>query len=688
MRTHLKNLTQTQRRVLGAVFCGFVSLLLTILFGSGLSLLTGDKTPVKIDLQQAFVHTEGTQVTEEGIEVAGSGAVAWHGIGRQSSTMYVQLGSSEEDDFPVTVSLYILQDGGSANTRVLADRVILNPAGEQSSAVMQLRSNGQLQSFELELISAGGSYQVQEMVLNRSGFSFNFLMFFALLATSLGVWAVLAFGLARYSYNPQNKKHNAALWLSAGVCILILVGLMFAVMPADAQQPPGRLLHPYPLEDLDTQPIYYQLFDALKHGQVALRTQPAAELAELPNPYDATQRQDIHYLWDTAYHEGQYYSYFGLAPMPLYFLVYALSGALPSMALACAVPAVLTVVALVAALKEFLRRFNIEANLLLFCAVIPAISFGGHLPLLLTSADIYTQPYLWAAAALLGAVAFGLRALRPAVKLRWLHALLAGLCVALVAFARPAQLLLCVALLAPPALFALQKRSIPRGEVAPAAVCFGLPLAAAAAGLLWYNAARFGSALDFGYAYQLTVGDMSLQTLRFEPVWLAEAMRLFLLQPLGTQQSFPFVYLPWSEVLYGNLFYNYFAFGLFNAPVYTSLLFTHGTLRKAEWAKKAVYIGTIAAGVIILWFDFCVSNGVYRYICDVSFAWGILAAAVLLQWLSGGAKRRKTLYTLGLLVCGVSAVVGLLLAFSNERNFILHNSTDLYILVANMFNFR
>lgn len=57
--------------------------------------------------------------------------------------------------------------------------------------------------------------------------------------------------------------------------------------------------------------------EAFVKGQVALLVEPSEELKSLSNPYDVTLRNEknINYLYDTAYYNGSYYNYFGVAPI-------------------------------------------------------------------------------------------------------------------------------------------------------------------------------------------------------------------------------------------------------------------------------------------------------------------------------------------------------------------------------------
>ena len=82
----------------------------------------------------------------------------------------------------------------------------------------------------------------------------------------------------------------------------------------------------YPLNKvISSYDPYIQQFDAFMKGQLHLDWQPDEKLLVLENPYDISARQDIDYLWDRAFYNGKYYSYFGITPIvtiiyPFYFI--------------------------------------------------------------------------------------------------------------------------------------------------------------------------------------------------------------------------------------------------------------------------------------------------------------------------------------------------------------------------------
>jgi hypothetical protein len=111
----------------------------------------------------------------------------------------------------------------------------------------------------------------------------------------------------------------------------------------------------------------------------------------------------------------------------------------------------------------------------------------------------------------------------------------AAIALTLTVWSRPTVALMCVAVfpLFIEFIFKIRKDTLKDGILTVAS--FALPLMAGAIAVMWYNNARFGSPLDFGANYQLTVSDVSLNTIDFKylfssffsyflcPMWQTEA---------------------------------------------------------------------------------------------------------------------------------------------------------------------
>lgn len=70
-------------------------------------------------------------------------------------------------------------------------------------------------------------------------------------------------------------------------------------------------------EDIDKTDSILMQTEAIANGQIKLIEEPSEELKNMENPYDNIKRDDqkVDYLYDVAYYNGNYYNYFGIAPI-------------------------------------------------------------------------------------------------------------------------------------------------------------------------------------------------------------------------------------------------------------------------------------------------------------------------------------------------------------------------------------
>lgn len=234
-------------------------------------------------------------------------------------------------------------------------------------------------------------------------------------------------------------------------------------------------------------------------------------LLAMENPYDAQARADlgVYYHWDHAFYDGHYYMYFGVVPVFLAFMPYrlltgqALTGYhVTQLFSAFFIAGIFALFHLLG--KRFFKKMPF-ALYLLVCSAVSYLSLWNAiatpalygmcivcaLALAVWSIYLFAKAVFFiedenraiacaAFAALLGALEFGCR---PTVGLSNLLVL--------------------------PLLFVfLKKRKITVKLLLKLALA-ALPYLIVAAGLMWYNYARFDNPFEFGQSYQLTVTDQS-----------------------------------------------------------------------------------------------------------------------------------------------------------------------------------
>ena len=257
---------------------------------------------------------------------------------------------------------------------------------------------------------------------------------------------------------------------------------------------------------------YERLAESFLSGHLYLDYGPIdPKLLELENPYDPVLRQSlgVDYRWDHAFYNGHYYMYFGVVPVLLVFLPFR---AITGMNLTSYHATQLFVAGFFLGIfllfqmlaRLFFKSLSFAAWLMLCitfcfislwnCIACPALyntAVSSALCMMIWALYFYFKA-VWDTedpvkalrlsffGAVFGALAFGCR---PPIALGNLFAL--------------------------PLLVAFLKRHRLDKKLFLRLLAVFLPYAITAAGLMWYNNARFHSPFEFGQSYQLTVADQS-----------------------------------------------------------------------------------------------------------------------------------------------------------------------------------
>lgn len=418
---------------------------------------------------------------------------------------------------------------------------------------------------------------------------------------------------------------------------------------------------------------YDHMAQALRNGHTWLDLEVPDELRDADNPYSAETRQRLlddgvsPIYWDYAYYQGHWYSYFGVLPAIMLFLPFRaitslwVEGGLmlPSSAAVLLLMFGFLVFAclLTVRLIERIRPGSSLAAASLLCVFMLLASNSVYL---WYRTNFYSVPiaaslflstlglWLWLGAAkpLPSASHDDMPAVEDLPALSLPHLAAGSVCIAANLGCRPTFTV--VALLAF-AIFRPQIHAIIRqckvrrddGSVshgtgvlrllrAPFAVL--VPALVVVVPLLAYNVVRFGSVLDFGSSYQMTVTDMTNYHQPFANFLLTCGYYLFL--PLRFTDQFPFLAvsptpLPswgFTEAMPGGLFTT--------VPLAIAALAQPFLRRRMHRSGRANMWGMLTAclilGLLTIALDSRLGGLGWRYIAD--FGW-LFALAALPAWL-------------------------------------------------------
>lgn len=599
--------------------------------------------------------------------------------------------TNNPDDYNryVTVSYYIA-DENSTKVASLAKKEKISVGGTQHRITEYINSYGNATYLDISF-EAETDFTVSELVINPSyNLSFNFLRFaviFLLIA--------LAYVIKHKNAGANAIKQMSFSWASTLAVTLCVTasGIMLFFCLTEGRAP----YFMYPLEDkIEAYSPYIQQFDAFLKGQLHIDVQPSAELLALENPYSPSERNGVSFMFDRAFFEGKYYSYFGIAPIiAVYLPFYLVSGIIPGDSIVMGIFSIVTAVFLPLAVIEWAKlRGKNPPWIAAVCAV--GTYFASTVIIVQRGRAAFYYIASIAAMAFLSAFLFfilkALQSNKKAKKLMFMF--LAGTGFALAFLSRiNAALPVSFAIAGFVVIYTVnslkdKKISTFIGETA----ALGIPVAAAVIFTLWYNNARFGSPLQFGTDYQLTIANASKYELFAGGIF--QSIFHYFLQPFVSNEFFPYIGLGLSRVSdYGKSLYIDTNFGLFAIPFMLSL-FLSPVLFKSKSISKSIKI-ILALSFLSLpvtaFANFCLGGVIFRYTTDLALFAAFVCAVVLLEFCAvmhekygDGFSHTAGKYVTGLTAITVMIVAGISLSLNVN---LAEYDPDVYTALKDFFVF-
>ena len=418
---------------------------------------------------------------------------------------------------------------------------------------------------------------------------------------------------------------------------------------------------------------YQELAEVMAEGHFYLNAEPSDGLLNAVNPYDTIylQANGIDYMADYAYYDGKYYVYFGVVPeLLLYLPVYLLTGHHMPNYIAVFLFYCGFILAVFALYREVIKRWFSHTPYFLYLMLCSLTVCCGNYLFVIARPDLYDTPIMAANMLTVAGLWLWLKGkYSESAKGRVCCLLSGSLCMALVAGCRP-QMLLFSTLAIPLFLDEFKPRQglINKKFVRDAAsIC--LPYLFVAIGIMYYNAARFGSPFDFGATYSLTSNDMTKRSFNLSQTLLG--LWHYILRPPVIESDLPFLQgIQISSASYmGRLNAEYTYGGILASNAFLWILFS---VRRSKnlLREKGLYLLTmisIVVTVILSVVDVTGAGILQRYMVDM--IWGIWFAAVLLMlaWVEKSVDKGtlKTVALFLIAVCLLQAAYGFGVVFGN-----------------------
>ena len=372
--------------------------------------------------------------------------------------------------------------------------------------------------------------------------------------------------------------------------------------------------------------------ESISRGEFFLSKKPNDKLLNMNNPYDTNGRVDANiergkdYYWDTVLYNGKFYVYFGILPALVLFLpYYLLTGKFLYSATGVLVFSILAIIALKELIEIIFKKFFKELDFKYMVLSLIILLFGSQILFLNGVPRYYELPIV---AGLFFSIT-GIDLILLSVygnKINYKKMFFGSLFLALSVACRPTQLLTSL-IIVPIVLRVFIDNVKNKKDIIKNIISIAIPYMSVGILLMIYNYVRFGSILEFGAKYQLTINDMLHLSNRIYTIGTGIVCNLFSIPNFIS--VFPFVDNHNKLIsFYGYYYIENMVGGLFILVPISFMIFKFFTvLKKSKNRELVTFISAlIITGIAICVISIAMGGSMQRYIAD--YAWIFILAGI------------------------------------------------------------
>lgn len=426
--------------------------------------------------------------------------------------------------------------------------------------------------------------------------------------------------------------------------------------------------------------------EAIVNGQIKLMEEPSVKLKAMENPYDNIKRDDdnVDFLYDVAYYNGNYYNYFGIAPIITSILPFRiLTGGYTHQYIYNMFYMLIAIIALYSLYKKLINKYIKNISLVNFYLGFYAILFASNILTLLRGAKYDTV--------VTSGIAFLLISLNLAIsiyennKFKNIKLVLLGITTALIVLSKP-NLIIYYLLIAFFYLIGLSKQN--KKEIMKNLLLTTIPLGLLAIFQMILNYIRFDSILEFGAKYQLTGFNMSAcMSITFGKIY-AGILEYIFKTPTIKPLEFPFVFintntnvLSINEICYENRLY-----GLIALPILYAFFLKKFIIKNTQNKEFSIFINLcIITSIISIILNSCFGGICETYSIDFKLILSISAILLLLKWVE--LKNNDDINKIFFILTITTILLMIPISLTTENNFLENFASNTTVFLKNIFEF-
>ncbi len=565
--------------------------------------------------------------------------------------------------------------------------------GEEKQYInLDTHSNCKTIKIQVETENVIDNQSVESVVINKINFNINYIRIILIYMILILAVKIKDGSILKKVYQKNNEIQKIVFKYTLGLfCIMIFFytksqyGMTnMTVRPQDIIEKYDRILSDEYAGFVQTEDLALMQTEAIINGKLSLLQQPSKILKEMKNPYDyeARNKAGITYLFDTTYYNGQYYSYFGIAPVITCILPFRLiTGVYLQFYIFTLIYVFGILYALYALYRKVIDKYvKKDISLFNFYLGFYAIVFGSNIINMIRGAK-----YQIAEAS---GIFFLLIAMNLAIsfnknkKLKWVKLVMLGLSTGLIVLSKPTFIVYYPIILF---LFLSSMKNIDKKNKILNFVIAFIPVCILAILQMILNYLRFDSIFEFGAKYQLTGQNMNYcMSFTFGKTFAGLIGYIFKI-PLIIPSQFPFIFTNRSLNIASTneICYESMVFGLIGIPILWVYFLASNILKEDKNRELKNLIKFIIVTSIIIMILTTNTGGISEeYAIDFKLILCIGAVILLLK-----DCKNKYMNKILLITCIITIVMMIPISFSTEERFLENCKNKNTVMLKNLFEF-
>lgn len=525
--------------------------------------------------------------------------------------------------------------------------------------------------------------EIDSVIINHSNLNFSIVRILIVFAIVNLIYYIKTKKIYKIEYNKNSKQQFLVIF---GILLFTIIFItIYYMKEIDVSQ--YNMLQ----EDILDQEQIMQT-EALLNGSTSLLVKPPQELIDLQDPYNHGLREEnnIEYMCDTAYYNGNYYSYFGIAPIiTLIMPIKIIFNMYLPLKIYTLLFILIAIFLIFLVYKKIVEKYIKKISLFNFILGFITIVFGSSL-LLLLRGEKYDIVCASGITFFLLAI-FLLLDLNEESRYRKLKLFFAGLSTGLIVLSKPSYILYYL-ILSYLIIMYLKNIKLDRKTKIYDMLIYFIPLSLLAIFQMTYNYLRFDSIFEFGAKYQLTSYNMIYaMTPTLGKIIEGIGKYIFTL-PIINIFDFPFVVPNFNSTntALNELCYQNKIVGLAAIPIVWVILLI-GELKNNIKTKEDKELKNLINISLITVLLFIILNTVSAGICDAySVEFKIIAVLVCtIIWLKilENKENKNILNKIFLIVCIATLLLFIPLSLTTESNLLLDMKNETTVYLKNFFEF-